>query len=344
MDYSALVNSIERGVVAPVYLLYGEEDYLRTQILTKFKQALLPEGMADFNLDILDGREVTSAMVADLAGTLPFMADKRLVIVQDTPFFQSRRKKDQDDEEDTSSGDALLLNYLNNPSASTCLVFVASEGVDKRKKLYKAVEKAGQVVELTPLKSGPLAHWIEDRAASYRVKITPEAIGILIAFVGSNLYQMTNEIDKLVTYVGPGGEVTGKVVEELVGKTTESGVFQLVDAVGEKKFQEALQILKDMILYGEPPVKILIMIARQLRLILLAKHLIRQGYSEKQAAGHLQVHPFVAQKCIKQGRNFGEEELQKSLAELTQLDLDIKTGRQDAVLGLELFLVSLGTG
>ncbi|MHB8171727.1 MAG: DNA polymerase III subunit delta [Thermincolia bacterium] len=343
MDYNALMNSLQRGVVAPVYLLYGEEDYLKHQAIAKLKEVLLPQGMEDFNLDLLDGKQVTVANVVDTASTLPFMADKRLVIVEEASIFQARRKKkEQEEEEESSAGDDILQQYLNNPATSTCLIFLAAEGVDKRKKIYKLVEKVGQVVEFTPLKSGPLVQWVEDRAAASRVKVNREAVGNLVALVGSNLYQMANELDKLATYVGDGGEITSQVVEELVSKTSESSVFQLVDAVAEKRFQEALQILKEMLLYGEVPVKILILLARQVRLMLLAKNLIRQGYSEKQVAGDLRVHPFVAQKCIKQGRNFSEEELLNSLTTLTRMDIDIKRGQQDPVLGLELFIMGLG--
>ncbi len=343
MDYIALMNSLQRGVVAPVYLLYGEEDYLKNQALKKFKDALLPQGMEDFNLDLLEGKQVTAANVVDTASTMPFMAEKRLVIVEEALFFQARRKKkdQEEDEEESSTGDDILLEYLKNPATSTCLIFLAAEGVDKRKKIYKSVEKVGQVVELAPLKSGPLVSWIEEKAATARVKISPDAVGNLVALVGSNLYQMANELDKLATYVGGGGEITPQTVDELVSKTAESSVFQLVDAVAEKRFQEALQVLKEMLLLGEAPVKILILLARQVRLMLLAKHMIKQGYSEKQVAGELRIHPFVAQKCIKQGRNFGEEELHNSLEVLTRLDLEIKRGQQDPVLGLELFIIGL---
>lgn len=341
MDYRAVMASLERGVVAPVYLFTGEEILLRERLLKKFKEKLLPIEMADFNLDIVDGKETSGDSIANSASTLPFMSDKRLVIVNNAEMFRTKKKAGKEKDDTDSNGDEELLSYLENPSTSTCLVFVCPEGVDKRKKLYKSVEKTGQVVNLDPPKGSELLSWIESQVSSQGKQIDPGAIEFLASAVGGNLAQLEQEVAKLVTYIGDKTKIELEDAQVLVAKSAESTIFQLVDAVGEKKYANALAVLKEMIFLGEPPVRIVIMIARQFRLILQAKVLQKKGCNAREIAGQLQVAPFVAQKCLGQGRNFSEEELKQALGHLLQLDLNIKTGQIEPVLGLEMALVQI---
>lgn len=341
MDYQGIMNSFQREVYSPVYLLHGEETYLRDEVLATFRKKLLPGEVSDFNLDVLDGSEVTPEVVVGVANTLPFMSDKRLVIVQEVEWFKSRKKTATEDVEDKGSDqEKILLDYLANPLLSTCLVFTASS-IDRKKKLYKAVEKAGQVVEFTPFKGKELNDWIGRKVHLMGKKIAPDAMARLITALGSNLRLMENELQKLVFYIGSREQITREDVADMVSKTVENSIFDLVDAVGERKYNLALQLINEMLFYGEPPVKILYMIIRQFRIIYAAKIMHQQGYSEKQVASKVQVHPFVAQKCIRQGRNFTTGELDKALYKLLQADEAMKTGKQEPVLAMERLIVEL---
>jgi DNA polymerase-3 subunit delta len=353
LDYQGLVNSLERKLVSPVYLLYGEETYLRDEVVNMFRDRLLPDEVREFNLDILDGRETALDEIATLAATLPFMAEKRVVIVRDADFFKSRRKAkdeskdrektaagDEAKEEKSPAGEKALLEYLENPSASTCLVFSAGS-VDKKKKLYKTIEKNGQVVEFSPLKGRELNLWLERRFASAGKKMEPAAMAELITAVGSNLQQLDGEAEKLISYTGRRVQIKNDDVAVLVGKTTELSIFELVDAVGERRYEKAVKMMRDMVTYGEPPIRILFMVARQFRLLLQVKVLHGTGYTEKQIASRLQLHPYVTGKCIRQSRNFQQEELEKSLEDILEADVAIKTGRQEPLPGMEILLAYL---
>lgn len=341
MDYRAVMASLERGVVAPVYLLTGEEILLRERLLKKFQEKLLPKEMADFNLDIVDGKEISSESIANFASTLPFMSDKRIVIVNNAEVFKTKKKAGKEKEDADTGGDEGLVAYLENPSTSTCLIFVCTEGVDKRKKIYKAVEKNGQVVNIDPPKGAELLTWIERQVNAQGKQIDRGAVEFLASAVGGNLAQLEQEVDKLITYISARMRIELEDAQLLVTKSVESTIFQLVDAVGERKYANALGVLKEMIFLGEPPVRIVIMIARQFRLILQAKVLQEKGCNPKEIAAQLQVAPFVAQKCLGQGRNFTEAELKQALGYLLQLDLNIKTGQIEPVLGLEMALVQI---
>jgi DNA polymerase III subunit delta len=338
MDYYGVVRSIERGVVSPVYLLYGEEAFLRDDLIRRFKGLLTDEGTADFNLDIVDGKTLSSQDLVNLAETLPFMTDKRIVIVNNAELFKTK-KKGSDDED--SSSDKALINFLENPSDSTCLIITVDDGVDKRKKIFKLIEKNGQVVDCSVLKGQPLEDWLQERVKHHGVKIDKMALGKLNLAVGNNLYMLDQELAKMASYVVSTRMITPEVVDLLVSKTTESEIFDLVDAIGEKRINRAAPIIKELLIQGEPVIKILFMIARQIRLIIQAKLMAQEGYAEKQIASQLQIHPFVAQKCCKQGRNFTVEELKKALLSILEVDYALKTGRMEQYLAIDKLLVEL---
>lgn len=345
MDYQGLVKSLERRLVSPVYLLYGEETYIRDEVVSMFKDKLLPPKVLDFNLDILDGGQAAPDEIATLAATMPFMAEKRLVIVKNAEFFKSRRKnKDENTEEvkeeRSPAGEKALLDYLSNPATSACLVFTAGS-VDKKKKLYKAIEKSGQVVEFSPLKGRELNLWLEHRFAAAGKKAEPTAMAELITAVGNNLQQLAGEVEKLISYTGQRSTVKRDDVTTLVGKTVELSIFDLVDAAGEQKYEKAVKMLREMVIYGEPPVRILMMIARQFRLLLQVKVLHSAGLMEKQIATKMQLHPYVTGKCMRQSRNFQREELEQSLEEILAADVAIKSGQQEPLLALEILLAHL---
>lgn len=342
MDFKALDNSLNRQLISPVYLFYGDETYLRDIYVERFIE-LIPKGSRDFNIDIFDGSEVGIDSVIGAAMSLPFLSERRMVIVKNAGFFKARRKgkgTDEDGDEKTSDADKPLLAYLENPLETTCLIFCA-DSVDKKRKTYKSVEKNGQVVEFASLKGRDLNEWIDQRSRKLGKIMEPQAIAELITSIGSDLRQLNMEIEKLVCYADNLPKITAVDVNNLVSRTVESSIFDLVDAVAEKRYRSAVKMAREMVFLGEPVIKIVFMIARQFRLLLMAKDLIGQGYSEKAVASQLQIHPYVAQKCIKQARSFKIEELKKDLEKILDADASIKGGRQEPMMALELLIVSL---
>ncbi len=320
MDYLTLEENLEKDIIPPVYLFYGAETYLRNRFLKRLK-SLVPGEVRDFNMDIVDGRETEIEAVINMATTLPFMSERRLVVVTNADL-----KTD-------------LLEYLKNPLDSTCLVF-CTDSVDKKHEVYKTIQKKGQVVEFSPLKGRDLNQWIEHKARELGKIIEPTAIAGLVTAVGNDLQQLSTELEKLACS-SQAKKITASDVESMVSKTVESSIFELVDAVGGRNFKKAIKIAREMVFLGEPVIKILFMIARQCRLLMRAKVLQEQGCTDGQAAEQMQVHPYVAQKCIKQARNFSLAELETAMEKLLFTDANIKNGRQDPMLALELLIVAL---
>ncbi|MCL4440818.1 MAG: DNA polymerase III subunit delta [Firmicutes bacterium] len=348
MDHAALEKSLERQVISPVYLFHGEETYIRDRYLDRLK-ALVPEEVRDFNTDIVDGRETGLESILNMATTLPFMAEKRIVIVKNAAGFKARRKSqkengeaqgDQEEQEDKETpSNAPLIKYLESPPDTTCLIFCA-DSIDKKLKVYKLIEKNGQVVEFSPLKGRELNEWIDRRARKLGKIIEPSGMAGLITAVGGSLQQLNTELEKLACY-SPTEKITAADVEFMVSKTAELSIFELVDAAAARNYQKAIKMAREMVFLGEPVIKILFMVARQFRLILQVKGMQEMGYTDRQVAGEMRVHPFVAQKCIKQARNFTMAELKSALEKILSTDADIKGGRQEAMLALELLIIGL---
>lgn len=373
LQYESVLNSLKRGVIAPVYLLYGEEDYLQEKIMNAFKETLLTPGMAAFNLDEVEGEKCSPALLADLANTLPVFAEKRLVIVKDFPPLWTRKKdEDSDEDEDKDKGkdddadtpaqqeekeesieetkaapqkeqhdeNTVLLKYLANASPSTCLVFWQKGKVKKNTKLYKAIAKTGEVLEIGSLKGTDLADWLMLEAKKMGKKLERPALEYMLINCGNQLRHLHNELEKLALYCGDETTITKEAVEEVVTKTIEGNVFNLVDGLGLGRGDVALTELRNLLILGEPYPKLIYMIARQFRLLLLVKEAAGKGLTEKKIATDLKLHPYVTGKILRQSRNFSYAQLEKSLDLILEADVGIKSGLKP-VLTLERLIVAL---
>ncbi|MCR4441321.1 MAG: DNA polymerase III subunit delta [Peptococcaceae bacterium] len=324
MQYQKLINSIERGVVAPVYLICGEEEYLQEQLVRRLKESLLGHETGAFNFDELDGEKATPGQVVASANTLPVFADKRLVLVKN-PAFLAPKKKEGEEDTHTRQEEA-LLKYLADPLVSTCLVLWVKGPVDKRKKIVKVLEKAGALVEINALKGADLSGWLKEEARGLGKVIEPPALEYILFNGGSELRFLKAELEKMALYAGEEKRITLDMAKQLLTKTGEASIFVLVDSIGQKKGESALLELRRLMEAGEPPVRILFMIARHFRLLLQAKEMGQKGLNEKQAAAALSTPPFVAGKLLRQSGNFSFPELENAMRHILEGDVLMKTG------------------
>lgn len=286
------------------------------------KESLLAPGLEAFNLDELDGEKKEPGAIMERAVSLPVFAERRLVIVKNSPIFQRGKK---DGAEEAEKNVEQLLAYLEDPLLSTCLVFLVSGNIDKRRKTVKAVDKCGQVLETAPLKGKELEDWIKEEIRAMGRKIEPKAVDYIIFNSHNSLRTLKSELEKLALY-DSSAPITLNVAEKLLTKTAEANIFEMVDSIGLKKGESAILELRRLLETGEPPVRVLFMIARQFRLLLAAKDLGHKGYTEKQITSDLGVHPFVTGKILRQSRNFSFHELEESLKNILTADIALKTG------------------
>ncbi len=327
--YQEFVREVQEGRIPPVYLFYGDEVFLHHRAVARLKTALLTGGAESFNLSEMDGEETAPEEVVRAARLVPVLAVCRLVVVRNIPYFDQK----------PGLGSELLEAYLDAPSPSTCLVLQKAGPVDRRKKLYQLVTRRGRAIDFTPLSAGDVARWVSREAKKSGAVFTREAMDRFLSSVPGGLQGVAVELGKVLTYVGEKERVTVDDVAAVVPPRREETIFQVVDAVGEGRFEAALEGIRFLTAAGESPLGILAMLARQIRLLLCAPDLAASGLAVPEIAARLQTKPFVIKKALAQAQNFHPDQLAAALSKLLEVDADVKTGRQEFYPALSNFFI-----
>lgn len=343
--FISLIKSLKEGKTAPVYLFYGPESYLRREAVKRIREHLLPGGADDFNFVTLDGEETGISEIFSLAAMSPLFSGKRLLVVSNVRLFSNKKgRSDGQDEEPANApgGDeARLIKYLGHPSPDTCIIFQGGESVDKRKKVYKEISRAGEAIEFSLLKSEELTTWLEKQARLAGKSLAPGTAAEILARSGNTLQSLAMEIEKLIVYTGEKKVITTGDVTAVTPSSPEEDVFAVVDAIGQRNAARAISGINRLILQKNPPPVILSMVTRQLRLIFRAGEALQSGVKAAELAARLGIHPFVAKKMAGQQKNFNRRQLMEALYALHRLDISVKTGRQDFLPGMETLILNI---
>jgi DNA polymerase III subunit delta len=328
-------KKISQNKFAHIYLLYGKETFLIEEIEQEIIKKTLSDDVIDFNLAVYDMEEVPVDIAMEDAETLPFMGDKRVVIVKNASFLTAAKQKI---EHDLSK----FLTYIENPSPSSIVIIQAPyEKLDERKKVVKLLKKQSDVLEANQLNETMIKKWVRSRANSCSVTISERAIEKLLLVSGANLMLLASEIEKIALFVGDGGEITEEIVEQQVARTLEQNIFTLIDKVTHRKIDDAFRILYDLLKQKEEPIKIVSLLARQFRIIYQVKQLTQKGYGQKNIASMIKVHPFAVKLAGEQSRRFSDQELLTIINRLADADFQMKSGAMEKRLILDLFLTKL---
>jgi DNA polymerase-3 subunit delta len=356
------------STLAPVYLFHGPEDRRKRAALNALiERAVDPEGR-DFDLEFFDGDALTTTGEAVLAAVsaMPMFSERRLVVVTDAGRLRDRRHAR--DAERLAAG-------LGKLPPRACLAFVAwsepegtaSDAWSGRKrgavpeKLEAAIRAAGKILLFSAVKPEEAAGFAVAEAAERGKKLPPALAAMLVRATGPDLDRVANEVEKLVQYAGEQPVIGPEDLRALVPAPPDDNIFHLLDAIGDRQGQQALRLLGELLESGEPPWRILTMIARQLRLIWQAKYLLEEGVSLAAAGAApeevkallpadggilplLARQPFQASKLARQARAFSWEQLQRGLDRLVKCDAGTKgweSGVDDPVLALELLVLDL---
>jgi len=330
-------NKFKQQKFERIYLFFGKEAFLHTETMRLLEEHSISETERDFNFSIYDMDETEIDRAIEDAETLPFLGERRVVIVKN-PYFLSTEKKKEKIEHNLKK----LESYLEEPAPFSILAFFAPyEKLDERKKVTKLLKKNATVVELNSFTEQETVSWIKELAEQEEVQIEQAAIKKLIDLTVGNLMIISSEMQKLCTFVGKGNTIMETDVKKLVARTLEQNVFELIDYVVQKKKGEALQLFYDLLKTNEEPIKILSLLASQFRLIYQVKQLVHTGYSQPQIASTLKVHPYRVKLANIKAKLFQNEELSYIMKQLAEADYEMKTGKMDKQLVLELFLLKL---
>jgi len=314
---------------AMLFLIYGPDEYARSEALATLK-ARVPAEVADLNVTTLDGRRTTLDDLVNACEAMPFLADRRLVIVYDLLKHQKAgRERDE------------LRAYLERVPDFCDLVFLESEDVDRRSALFTFLKKHASVRECLPREGAALLNWLRERAQSLGVSLDRDAAQRLTLLAGNDGRLLVNELAKLASFVGRGGRITVREVDLLVADTQEQNLFAFIDDLSARRRSAALSSLRRLFDDGQAAQYILFMMARQVRILLGVKDLAAQRMHPDDIAAQLGQKPFVVQKAIEQVRGFSDADLRQLHRRLLELDHASKTGRAEIEAGLELIVADM---
>ncbi len=332
------------------YILHGEDEFTRTEHVNALRVALGDPQFADLNRVTFDGRKVTPGELIHACDAVPFLTEKRLVIVDGMlARLEPRHRVGSDESGEDGEGDinpdlaSRLKDYLPRLPASTELVFVESKALAKNNpilKLAAADKKNAQVVEFPLPEMKELPGWVERRVKAKGGVIETRAAQDLAVQVGADLRLLDNEIEKLLVYRG-GALIGAEDVRMLVASVHEANIFELVNAIGARQTSVAMRLLHEHLDRNAAPLYLLTMIVRQFRMLLQIKDLAARGLNPAAIREQLRLHPFVVDKVSKQAANFSLPQLEAIYGQLLDTDLAIKTGRNDPVVALDLLVVGL---
>jgi DNA polymerase-3 subunit delta len=326
-----VIANAREGRFGPVYVLFGSERFLVERAAELLKRAALGDGPTGFNDDLFHGNASFSAQrVINAARTLPMMARARYVLVRDV---------DQAPPEELDA----LAAYVSAPVDTACVVFTA-EKLDKRSKLVKAATAAGAAFEAQPLKGAALRRFATDEAKRRGHVLTPRAAEALAEALGEDLAAIDDACERLSLYVGEGQTIDVDAVQACVTRVATDSIWALVDAVGMRDTQKALHATGSLLADREPPLRILGMVARQLRIVARMREALASGLPDKDAALAAGAPPFKARELKESARRFTMRELSAAFTTLAIADLALKGSRVPPERVLEEAVLALCTG
>lgn len=317
-----LNQDIKDKIFKRVYLLFGDEPFLVNSYKKRLREAITGDDTMNYNY--FEGKGPDVKEIISLADTMPFFAERRLVLIDGSGFFKSSAPEE-------------LVNYIPEIPESTCMVFVESE-VDKRNKLYKKVKDNGYAAELKKQDADQLMRWAAGILSKDGKKITRQVMEYFMERTGDDMENIRMELEKLICYT-MGREVITKEDVEAVGTVhVTNRIFEMVTAIVAGNTRKAMDLYEDLLTLKEPPMRILFLIAKQFNQLLQVKELAGKGAQKSEIASRVKVPPFVAGKLMAQARAFTREQILSYVEFCVDAEESVKTGRLSDRLAVELLI------
>lgn len=308
-----------------IYLLYGDERYLRRKYTERLRKALC-EPDDQLNTHFFEGKDISLDEIISLAETLPFLANRRVIFISNSGLFKSGGEK--------------MADYLSAPNASTFFVFTENE-VDKRSKLYKTIQSKGYAAEFSTQDESSLKRWIAGILGKEGKKITENTVQLFLTKTGTDMENIQMELEKLICYCMDKDVITAEDVESICTNRITNHIFDMINAIADKQQQTALGLYYDLLALKEPPMRILFLIARQCNMLLQVKELKSRGYDNKTIGSKIGVPPFIAGKYVTQAARFKAADLKRAVTMCVEGEEAVKSGRMNDIMSVEVLILSV---
>lgn len=329
MEIDQLISEAREGKWQPVHVLAGSERFLVERATRMLREACLGDGPPGFNDDVFHGRGLTAQTITSAARTLPMMAQARFVLVRDAEAIAAG-ELDQ------------LVGYLEEPSPSTCVVFVATK-LDGRTKFAKAAKKGKLLTEAKELKGGQVRGFIVGEARARGHALPQDAAEAMADALGSDLSAIDDALERLSLFVGKGNAIELEAVEACVTRVRTDTIWALVDSVSLRDSKKALSAAGSLLADREPPLRILAMVARQLRMVAKMREALADGLRGPEAAKRAGAPPFKARDLTEAARRFTMADLRLAFDILAEADLALKGSKRPGPVVLEEAILRLCT-
>ena len=316
-------EDIKNGQFKRVYLLYGEEAYLKKQYKDKLKVALVSQDDT-MNMAAYEGKNINPKELIDLSETLPFFSDRRVILIENSGFFKGSPEE--------------LAEYMDQIPDTTTFLFVEEE-VDKRSKLYKAVKNTGSIVEFAPQTEELLTRWILSRLKKEGKNIKGSVMQLLLSRTGTDMGNIDRELEKLICYCMDKDVIEAADVEAITTEQTTNKIFDMVNAIAEHNQRRALDLYYDLLTLKEPPMRIMYLITRQFMILLNVKDMAGKGFDNNTIAKNAGVPPFAVRRNLTQAKGFDIKQLKQAISDGAEYEEAVKTGRMNDQMAVELFLM-----
>lgn len=307
-----------------IYLFHGDDTYRLQKRLHEI-MASHKGAAGDINISRIS-EKYDFSVIKNEAESLPFLSDKRLLVI-----YNVMKSKDKTLLEK-------ITKWLPTLETTNDIIFVENEAPDQRTALYKTLVKIGKVESFAELKPFEAITWIKEQVKKKGAAIDADAATLLLLYCGSDLSRLSNEIDKLASYAP---HISKNSVERLVDAGFFNTIFELTDALSEKKSKKALELLTQTLDSGENEIYLVTMLARQIRNLLIVKDLSDHRLSESEIVSKTHLHPFVIKKSLAQSRNFTTSQLISLHGKLVSLDLELKSTSTDPRVLLTKFVAEM---
>lgn len=318
-----ITEDIKNGQLKQIYLLHGEEAYLVRQYRDRLLTAMLGGG-DPMNVNRYEGKGVSVPEIIDMAETLPFFADRRVILLENTELCKAGGDK--------------LSEYLKQPAESSSFILVERD-VDKRSSLYKTIKKYGYAAEFGRQDAKTLERWVLGILKKENKQIAQQTLQLFLEGCGDDMENIRKELEKLLCYTLEKDVITAEDVANICVPQIQNHIFDMITAIANGNSDQALKLYYDLLALREPPMRILALVGRQFNMLLQVKELAEKGYPQALIAEKVGLHGFVAGKYMRQASGFKVSFLKQALEDCARADHDIKSGKIGERLSVELLIV-----
>ena len=320
-----------------IITVYGEVPDLVEKKSSEMINKYLQTEKDDFNFIKFNLYETEITPIIEETLTMPFFSDKKAILVKNAYVFTGEKVT-----KELNQNTDQLIEFLEKYDGDNLIIFeVYQNKLDERKKLTKALKKNGQLKKVEQMSEEEIKKWIQSKLNENYKDIKQDALNLFIELTGVNFNIVSQELDKLMLFLGDRPTINKDDVHQIINRSLEQNVFLLTEYIQKRQKNKAIQLVKDLINMKEEPIKLLALITSNYRLYYQCKILNQKGYSGQQIAKTVNVHPYRVKLALGQVRHYQLEDLLNMINSCAETDYKLKSSYMDKHLILELFILSL---